>query len=116
MTHNDNTKKKGAAASTTTPQNKTSKPNFNDNCSFNQRLKLLDYLLEHGSITTSEAREKLDIYYPPARIKELRQAGYLIHLVWIIWISDYGIKHRIGKYVLLQKQPVESDNESEVAA
>ena len=116
MANNDNTKKKGAAASTTTPEQKTTRLNFNDNCSFNQRLKLLDYLLEHGSITTSEARQKLDIYYPPARIKELRQAGYLISLVWIIWISDYGIKHRIGKYILTQKQPVESDNEGEVAA
>ncbi len=108
-------KNKGAAASTTTPKTKTIKPNFNDNSAFNQRLKSLDYLLEHGSITSSEAREKLDIYYPPARIFELRQAGYLINTVWDNWTSEHGIKHRIARYVLTQKQPVEAVNESEAA-
>lgn len=107
--------KKGAAASTTTPKPKTSVCNFKDNSAQNQRLKLLDYLLEHGSITSQKARELLDIYYPPARIKELRQAGYLIHKIWDSWTSEYGIKHRIARYVLVQKEPVESDNLSEVA-
>lgn len=106
-------KNEGAAASTTTP--KTSKPNFNDNSTFNQRIKLLDYLLEHGSITTQQARELLDIYYPPARIKELRHAGYLIITIWDSWTSDYGIKHRIAKYVLTQKEPLENVIESEAA-
>ena len=114
MTKNDNIKNKGAVASTTTP--KTSKTNFNDNSAQNQRLKSLDYLLEHGSITSSEAREKLDIYYPPARIFELRQAGYLINTVWDNWTSEHGIKHRIARYVLTQKKPVEAVNESKVAA
>ena len=109
-------KNKGAAASTTTPKAKTTKPNFNDNSVQNQRLKLLDYLLEHNSITTSEAREKLDIYYPPARIFELRQAGYLINTVWDSWTSEHGIKHRIARYVLTQKEPVEAVDDSEVEA
>ncbi|MDX1915068.1 MAG: helix-turn-helix domain-containing protein [Methylophilus sp.] len=90
------------------------KAKFTDNSAHNQRLKLLDYLLEYGSITTSEAREKLDIYYPPSRAKELRQAGYLINTVWVSWTSDYGIKHRIGNYVLTQKEPVKTINSSEV--
>lgn len=113
MAKNKHRKTKGAAAPTVT--HKTSKLNFNDNSAFNQRLKSLDYLLEHGSITSSEAREKLDIYYPPARIFELRQAGYLINTVWDNWTSEHGIKHRIARYVLTQKEPVESDNESEAA-
>ncbi len=106
-------KNKGAAAQTTTP--KTSKPNFNDNSAHNQRLKLLDWFFEHGSITSQIAREKLDIYYPPARIFELRQAGYLIVTVWDNWTSEHGIKHRIARWVLTQKHPVERDNESEAA-
>lgn len=93
----------------------TGETNFNDNSAFNQRLKLLDYLLEHGSITSQKARELLDIYHPPARIKELRQAGYLINTVWDNWTSDYAIKHRVARYVLVQKQPLESVNLSEVA-
>jgi Helix-turn-helix domain len=99
-------KNKGAAASTTTP--KTTKPNFNDNSAQNQCLKLLDYLLEHNRITTKQAQEKLGIYYPPARIFTLRHKGYLIHLDWVEWIDEHGIKHRIGRYTLMQKQPVES--------
>jgi hypothetical protein len=113
MAKRENTKNKGAAASTTTP--KTTKANFNDNSAFNQCLKLLDYLLEHGSITSAEAREKLDIYYPPARIFTLRQNGYLINTVWDNWTSEHGIKHRIARYVLTQKQPVEHDTESEAS-
>lgn len=115
MAKNENRKAKGLAASTTNPDTKSTKPNFNDNSMFNQRLKLLDYLLEHGSITSSEAREKLDIYYPPARTFELRQAGYLIVTVWDNWTSEHAIKHRIARWVLTQKQPVEPDNESEAA-
>ena len=115
MAKRENTKTKGLAA-TANPDTKTTKPNFNDNSAFNQRLKSLDYLLEHGSITSSEAREKLDIYYPPARIFELRQAGYLINTVWDNWTSEHGIKHRIARYVLTQKEPVESDKDSMVAA
>lgn len=115
MTNNEKTKNKGAAASTTTAKTKTIKPNFTDNSAFNQRLKMLDYLFEHSSITTSEAREKLDIYYPLARIFELRQAGYLINTVWDNWTSDYDIKHHIARYVFTQKQPVEAVSESKVA-
>ena len=115
MAENENPKNKGLAVAAN-PDTKTIKLNFNDNSAFNQRLKSLDYLLEHGSITSFEAREKLDIYYPPARIFELRQAGYLINTVWDNWTSEHGIKHRIARYVLTQKQPVESIIESEVAA
>ncbi len=109
MAKNDNTKNKGLAALTTNPKAETTKSNFNDNSIFNQRLKLLDYLLEHGSITTSEAREKLDIYYPPARAFELKRDGYQIITIWNSWTSEHGIKHRIGCYVLTQKQPLDCE-------
>lgn len=92
------------------------KPNFTDNSAHNQRLKMLDCLLEHGSITSKKAQTDLDIYYPPARIKELREAGYLINTIWDSWTSEYGIKHRIARYVLVQKEPVERKSDSEVAA
>lgn len=102
-------KNKGAAADTTNPNSKTSKSNFNDNSAFNQRLKLLDYLFEHGSITTSEARQKLDVYFPPARIFELREDGYQIATIRESWTSEFGIKHSIGRYVLEQKQPIDCE-------
>ena len=115
MIARQNTNEKGLAALTTNPDNTQHKPKFTDNSLHNQRLKLLDYLLERGSITTSEAREKLDIYYPPARKFELCKAGYLINTIWESWISEYGTKHRIGRYVLTYKQPVEAIINSEVA-
>lgn len=108
MTTSENAKNKGLAALTTNPQKTTRKSKFTDNSAHNQRAKLLDYLLEHGSITTSEARELLDIYYPPARAFELKAEGYLIVTVWESWTSDHGIKHRIARYVLMQKQPIAS--------
>ena len=107
MANNENTQNKGLAAQTANPKTKTTKPNFTDNSTNNQRLKLLDWLLEKASITTKQAQTQLDIYYPPARIKELRQAGYLINTVWDSWTSEHGIKHRIGRYVLTQKQPLD---------
>jgi len=111
MAKRKNPKDEGAAASTTTP--KTTKPNFNDNSAHNQRLKLLDWLLEKGRITTDQAREHLDIMSPAARIFELKDAGYLIVTFRGGWTSEFGIKHSVAKYVLTQKEPVERDNESE---
>ena len=105
MAKNQNRKTKGAAFEAT-PAKQTIKLDFTNNSVFNQCLKLLDYLLEYGRITTKQAQEKLGIYYPPARIFTLRQKSYLIHLDWVIWIDEHGIKHRIGRYTLMQKQPL----------
>jgi len=109
MANNENTQKKGAAVDATTPQAKTTKPKFTDNSAFNQRLKLLDWLFESDSITTSEAREHLDIMSPAPRIMELKRAGYLIVTVWDSWTSGHSIKHRIARYVLTQKQPIDCE-------
>lgn len=109
--HDGGTQNKGVAAVTTTPKKLTTRRNFTDNSAHNQRLKILDWLLEKGSISTAQARENLDIMSPAARIKELREAGYQIVTVWDEWTSDFGIKHRIGRYVLTQKQPLGNDAE-----
>ena len=114
MDNNTHTIKKGLAALTTNPDETTSKIDFTDNSVLNQCLKLLDYLLEYGRITTKQAQEKLGIYYPPARIFTLRKS-YLIDLDWVVWVDEHGINHRIGRYTLMQKQPIETINNSEVA-
>jgi hypothetical protein len=115
MANNENTKNKGAAVDATTPQTKTTKLNSTDNSRFYQRIKLLDWLLEKGSISTDQAREHLDVMHPAGRIKELREDGYLISTIWVVWESDYGIKHRVAKYVLMRKEPLENLELSEVA-
>ena len=40
------------------------------------------------------------IYYPPARIKELREEGDSIRTQWMITTTETGDDHRIGLYVL----------------
>ena len=112
----EHTKIKGAAEPTTTPKTKTINANFKDNSTFNQCLKMLDWLLEKDSITTDQAREYLEIMHPAGRIKTLREAGYLIVTVWVTWKSEHDINHRVAKYVLQRKEPLESVNNSEVAA
>lgn len=92
-----------------TKAGRTEKPNFTNNTAHNQRIKLLDWLFEKNSITTTQARETLDVMSPAPRIFELRKAGYLINTIWESWVSEYGIKHRIARYVLMQKQPVEAN-------
>lgn len=64
-----------------------------------QRQRLLQYLQEHGSVTTCEARRLLDIMHPAARIMELRR-DQDIDLVWINDLSEAGKAHRVGKYLL----------------
>ena len=101
-------KNKELAASTTNPLDYKRKTKFTDNSTNNQRAKLLDYLQEHGSITTAQARELLDVMSPAPRILELRRYGYLINTVSDSWISDHGINHKgIARYVLAQSQPLD---------
>lgn len=115
MANNENPKNKGVDAGTNHPDSTNHKPKFTDNSAHNQRLKLLDYLFEHNSITTSEAREKLDIMSPAPRILELKANGYLIKTLPAEWISEHGINHKgVARYVLIQKQPIETINHSEV--
>lgn len=104
MAINENTQNKGLAAQTVNPEFKS--PSLHDNSSFNQCLKMFDYLLEHASISTSKAREKLDIYYPLARVFELKRDDCQIVTVWHSWI----IKHQIWRYVLTQKRDLIVNN------
>ncbi len=115
MANNKHPKKKGSAALTTNPNTPKRKIKFTDNTAQNQRLKLLDWLLEKNSITTTQARNNLDIMSPAARILELKRHGYLINTVPADWISEHGINHKgVARYVLTQKQPVELIRKSEV--
>lgn len=116
MANNKHTKMKGLAALTTNPDTTKRKIKFTDNSAQNQRLKLLQWLLEKNSITTTQARANLDIMSPAARILELKAHGYLISTVPAEWVSEHGINHKgVARYVLTQKQPLELINDSEVA-
>ena len=106
-----NPKNKAAEPDTQTASDKTLQSDSNNNTSHNQRLRLLDYLKTHGTITTLQARGLLDILAPAARIFELRHNyGYRINKVDISDYTEAKRKHTgIAKYVLV------NDKASEVA-
>ncbi|WP_411726050.1 helix-turn-helix domain-containing protein [Methyloglobulus sp.] len=51
-------------------------------------------------ITTLEARQKLDIMHPAARVQELRGLGHDIITHWQT-VDTGKAKHRVARYVLL---------------
>jgi hypothetical protein len=67
-----------------------------------QRAVLLEALQTLPSVSTYEARRELDIYYPPSRIKELRDEGYQIETYRQLVTTEAGVDHSVGVYVLIQ--------------
>lgn len=58
--------------------------------------------LQRYSVSTFEASRYLDIYYPPARVSELRSEGFKI-ITERGWIeTEAGVTHLAGIYVLLE--------------
>lgn len=51
-------------------------------------------------VTTFEAMRLLDVYHCPARVLQLRKAGYRIVTHWQTVVTEAGAKHRVGLYVL----------------
>lgn len=66
-----------------------------------QQCRLLTWLLEHGSIATTECRETLAVMSPAARIMELRRQGHDIHTTWSHIADSEGVIHRQGVYILM---------------
>lgn len=66
-----------------------------------QCARLADYLTRNDGATVGECRSRLRILSPPARIMELRDAGWPIVTVWERIIDRAGVEHRIGRYVLM---------------
>lgn len=77
------------------------KTNLNDITTVAQRQRLWD-CLKKRPITTIEARIKLNILAPAARIYELRHKfGLNIQTVWVEDFTPENRRHRVAKYVLL---------------
>lgn len=56
--------------------------------------------LSRYSLSTFEAMRFLDVYYPPARVMQLRRDGIAIDTHWTYSVTESGERHRIGLYVL----------------
>ncbi len=75
-----------------------------DNSTVAQLSRLLKALREAGAqgITTIQAREKLDVMMPAARVHELRHTeGFNIQTIWQTSENAQGHKHRNARYVLM---------------
>ena len=65
-----------------------------------QRMTILDYCLEHGSITIREAFA-LNINSPSKRISEMRKSpDYVVDDVWEYRINSKGIRKRYKRYFI----------------
>lgn len=65
-----------------------------------QRLRILDYCQEHGSITIREAFA-LNINSPSKRISEMRKSpDFVVEDKWEYRINSKGIKKRYKRYCI----------------
>ena len=74
-----------------------------NNKTVSQRQRLLEFLQCYGRISTLEARAKLNVLHPAARIFELRQRGVKILTFWRTDVTPEGFEHSVADYVLLQR-------------
>lgn len=70
-----------------------------------QRMKILAYCKQHGSITIREAFEKLKINSPSKRISELRNSGeYIVNSVIESKTDEDGNTTRWKRYFINELQ------------
>lgn len=65
-----------------------------------QKVKILNWCKEHGSITVRDAFVNLNINSPTKRISELRQAGYGVKTVDEERVKDSGEIVRYTRYFI----------------
>lgn len=61
--------------------------------------------------STNELRQ-MGVYSPPARIKELRNQGYLIDTFYREETDNTGLIHRVGVYVLHENAVSQKRNQT----
>ena len=70
-----------------------------------QRMKILAYCKEHGSITIREAFTKLNINSPSKRISELRNSGeYVVDCIVVTKTDADGNSKRFKRYFINELQ------------
>ncbi len=83
------------------------KTHSDDISSSAQRVRLLGYLRQHGSINTFEAMRLLNILRPGARISELRAQGHDIRTYLATLEDDQGRAHPNVATYYLGAEPAE---------
>lgn len=92
-------KNKKAAPARAASKGATSAAHHSDNSTTAQRDRLLT-ALHDGPITTLQARIRLDVLHPGARIMELRKLGHRIATIWTTDLTSEGRPHRVAMYIL----------------
>lgn len=65
-----------------------------------QETRVLNYMVDNGSITSWEAIKEFGITRLSAKIFNLRNKGYFIESEWENTINRYGDKVKYARYVL----------------
>lgn len=65
-----------------------------------QRQRQLAAMERLQNVSTFECSRCLDIYYPPARKRELVLMGHPVKLTWRDVTTEAGERHRVGVYYL----------------
>jgi Helix-turn-helix domain len=93
------TEKQKAAAPEKATAFKSILATYPGNSAQQQRNRIVE-ALRHWPLTTFEMMRGLDVYYPPSRVKELRNSGYTIETLWRKVQTESGQSHRVGLYLL----------------
>ena len=76
---------------------------FKGTAGSSQAARLLE-ALSRFPVTTFEAMRYQDVYHCPARVMQLRKDGWRIVTQWQTVLTEAGVKHRVGLYLLEGKQ------------
>ncbi|TCW63404.1 MULTISPECIES: helix-turn-helix domain-containing protein [Burkholderia] len=76
---------------------------YSSNDAAAQRHRILDFLRQYGSLSTLDARHKIDVLHPAARILELRRIGVEISTIWTQEATPEGGWHRVARYHLMRE-------------
>jgi len=69
-----------------------------------QRSRILIHLRVFNSLNTLQALRECDLLRLAARVKELKNAEYIIKNYWTNALAGEGHSHRVAKYVLLKSK------------
>lgn len=68
-----------------------------------QRRRVQEVLESGHTLNTFEASRYLDVYHCPARVMELRRDGLNIVTHRVQVVTEAGVLHRIGQYLLVRE-------------
>lgn len=67
-----------------------------------QRARLEAYVRQHGSVSTPEARDNLNILHPSGRIKEMAERdGHIFKKEMVPYVDPEGGFHEVARYFWL---------------